>query len=173
MSQLDGGAGDQPIRAGSSPCHARGGARRPQRRVEWRERRPRGLGGGGRVRGFARGGRDPGRDAVPRVDPIGLLFAAQLGQRLGLERGLRIERDASGRQPAVPVTPVFAGLAVGRILPGVAFAVANTLGVVWAERAGAAFAWSGSSGRRSSSGSRLHSWEAAWPTSGSTGGSAS
>ena len=34
------------------------------------------------------------------------------------------------------VTPVFAGLAVGRILPGVAFAVANTLGVVWAERAG-------------------------------------
>lgn len=68
---------------------------------------------------------------------VGLLFAAQLGQRLGLERGLRIEcATLAVGNLLFAVTPIFAGLAVGRILPGVAFAVANTLGVVWAERAG-------------------------------------
>lgn len=68
---------------------------------------------------------------------VGLLFAAQLGQRIGLERGLKLEcATLAVGNLLFAVTPVFAGLAVGRILPGVAFAVANTLGVVWAEKAG-------------------------------------
>jgi len=68
---------------------------------------------------------------------VGLLFAAQLGQRLGLERGLRLTCATFAVGNAVfAITPVFAGLAVGRILPGVAFAVMNTLGVVWARNAG-------------------------------------
>jgi predicted MFS family arabinose efflux permease len=68
---------------------------------------------------------------------VGLLFAAQLGQRVGLERGLRMECAVLVVGNLLfAVTPVFAGLAIGRILPGIAFAVANTLGVVWAQKAG-------------------------------------
>ena len=68
---------------------------------------------------------------------VGLPFAPRIGQRFGLERGLRL---ACGGLVVgnllFAVTPVFAGLVLGRILPGLAFAVANTLAVVWAQRAG-------------------------------------
>jgi len=68
---------------------------------------------------------------------VGLLFAAQLGQRVGLERGLRMECAVLVIGNLLfAVTPIFAGLALGRVLPGLAFAVANTLGVVWAQKAG-------------------------------------
>ncbi len=68
---------------------------------------------------------------------VGLLFAAQLGERTGLVRGLRIAcvTLAAGNlifalSPAVP------GLVIGRILPGLAFASVNTLGAVWARDSG-------------------------------------
>jgi MFS family permease len=68
---------------------------------------------------------------------VGLLFAAQLGQRLGLRRGLRLECAVLAFGNLLfAVTPVFAGLAAGRVLPGLAFAVGNTLGVVWAQQSG-------------------------------------
>jgi predicted MFS family arabinose efflux permease len=68
---------------------------------------------------------------------LGLLVAAQLGERLGLVGGLRL---ACGMLIAgnliFALTPVFAGLAIGRVLPGLAFALINTLGAVWAREAG-------------------------------------
>jgi predicted MFS family arabinose efflux permease len=68
---------------------------------------------------------------------VGLTFAAQLGQRVGLERGLRMECGAIVLGNLIfAITPAFAGLVVGRILPGLAFAVANTLGVVLAQQSG-------------------------------------
>ena len=68
---------------------------------------------------------------------VGLLFAAQLGERLGTIRALKV---ACGLLIAgnlvFALSPVFAGLAIGRVLPGLGFAIANTLGVVWARNAG-------------------------------------
>lgn len=68
---------------------------------------------------------------------VGLLFAAQLGERMGLVGGARL---ACGLLVAgnllFAVSPVFVGLAVGRILPGVGFALVNTLGAVWARSVG-------------------------------------
>jgi predicted MFS family arabinose efflux permease len=68
---------------------------------------------------------------------IGLLFAAQIGERMGLVRGLQLSCVLLIVGNLVfAVTPVFAGLALGRILPGLAFALVNTLGAVWAREAG-------------------------------------
>jgi cyanate permease len=68
---------------------------------------------------------------------VGLPFAPRIGQRFGLERGLRMECAAMAVGNLIfAVTPVFAGLVLGRIIPGLAFAVANTLAVVWAQRVG-------------------------------------
>jgi predicted MFS family arabinose efflux permease len=68
---------------------------------------------------------------------VGLLFAAQLGERLGLVRGLRLAcATLVAGNLLFALTPVFAGLAFGRILPGLAFALINTLGAVWAREAG-------------------------------------
>jgi len=68
---------------------------------------------------------------------IGLFVAAQVGERLGAGRGLRLAclMLAAGNL-LFAVSPDFAGLAVGRILPGLAFALVNALGAVWARTAG-------------------------------------
>ncbi len=68
---------------------------------------------------------------------IGLLFAAQLGERIGLVRALRLACGAVFLGNLIfALTPVFAGLALGRILPGLGFALTTTVGVVWARDAG-------------------------------------
>jgi predicted MFS family arabinose efflux permease len=68
---------------------------------------------------------------------IGLLVAAQIGERIGLVRGLQLSCVMLIVGNLIfAVTPVFAGLALGRILPGLAFALTNTLGAVWAREAG-------------------------------------
>lgn len=68
---------------------------------------------------------------------IGLLFAAQMGERMGLARGLKTACLMLVVGNLVfALTPVFAGLAIGRILPGIALAVINTLGAVWARDTG-------------------------------------
>lgn len=68
---------------------------------------------------------------------VGLLFAAQLGERTGIVRGLRIACATLALGNLIfALTPVFVGLVVGRILPGLAFALVNTLGAVWARNAG-------------------------------------
>ena len=67
----------------------------------------------------------------------GLLVAAQLGERLGLVGGLRLAcAMLIAGNLVFALTPVFGGLALGRILPGLAFALVNTLGAVWAREAG-------------------------------------
>jgi predicted MFS family arabinose efflux permease len=67
----------------------------------------------------------------------GLLCAAQLGQRIGLRDSARLACAllVAGNL-LFAVSPIFAGLAVGRILPGLGFALINTLGAVWARNAG-------------------------------------
>jgi len=68
---------------------------------------------------------------------IGLLVAAQIGERVGLVRGLQLScLMLIAGNLVFALTPVFAGLALGRILPGIAFALTNTLGAVWAREAG-------------------------------------
>jgi predicted MFS family arabinose efflux permease len=68
---------------------------------------------------------------------VGLLFAAQVGERTGMVLGLRIAcATLAAGNLLFAVTPVFSGLVVGRILPGLAFALVNTLGAVWARNAG-------------------------------------
>jgi predicted MFS family arabinose efflux permease len=70
---------------------------------------------------------------------LGLLFAAQIGERIGLLRGLWLGLGLTVAGNVVfALTPIFAGLAVGRILPGLGFALINTLGAVWARAAGGA-----------------------------------
>ena len=68
---------------------------------------------------------------------VGLLFAAQLGEKIGLVNGLKVAclLTITGNL-LFAVTPFFAGLAVGRILPGIGFAIVNTLAVVWARQVG-------------------------------------
>jgi MFS family permease len=68
---------------------------------------------------------------------VGLLVAAQVGERIGLVRGLRLAcaLTAAGNL-LFAVSPIYAGLAVGRVLPGLAFALVNTLGAVWARSSG-------------------------------------
>lgn len=68
---------------------------------------------------------------------IGLLFAAQLGEKIGLVRGLRLACGLVFLGNLIfALTPVFSGLAIGRILPGLGFALTTTVGVVWARDAG-------------------------------------
>ncbi len=68
---------------------------------------------------------------------IGLLFAARIGESLGLVRALRLACGMVFLGNLVfALTPVFAGLAFGRILAGLGFALIPTVGVVWARDAG-------------------------------------
>ena len=68
---------------------------------------------------------------------IGLIFAAQIGEAVGLVKGLRYAclLVVAGNL-VFAITPVFAGLAVGRILPGLGFALTTTVGIVWARAEG-------------------------------------
>lgn len=68
---------------------------------------------------------------------VGLLFAAQIGNRIGLLPGLRVAclLLVTGNLMCA-ISPVFIGLAIGRLLPGLGFALANTLGAVWARDSG-------------------------------------
>ena len=68
---------------------------------------------------------------------FGLLIAAQIGERTGLVGGLRLSCSLFVVGNLLfAITPAFIGLAVGRILPGLGFALMNTLGAVWARDAG-------------------------------------
>ena len=68
---------------------------------------------------------------------LGLLFAAQLGEAIGLVRALRLAcAMVLLGNLLFALTPVFAGLAVGRILPGLGFALTTTVGIVWARDVG-------------------------------------
>jgi len=68
---------------------------------------------------------------------VGLLFAAQIGDRTGLLRGLRIAALLTALGNAIfALSPDFAGLAVARAFPGFAFALINVLGGVYARQAG-------------------------------------
>lgn len=68
---------------------------------------------------------------------VGLLFAAQIGDRTGLLRGLRLAALLTVLGNAIfALSPDFAGLAVARVFPGVGFALANVLGAVYARQAG-------------------------------------
>lgn len=68
---------------------------------------------------------------------VGLLFAAQIGHRTGLVRGLRLACASLVVGNLIfALTPAFAGLAVGRIIPGLGFALLVTVGVVWARDVG-------------------------------------
>ena len=68
---------------------------------------------------------------------IGLIFAAQFGERFGLVRSLRVAcLMVTLGNLVFALSPVFAGLAVGRILPGLGFALTTTVGIVWARAEG-------------------------------------
>ena len=68
---------------------------------------------------------------------IGLLVAAQIGERIGLARGLRLSCGLFiVGNLLFAVSPVFATLAIGRVLVGLGFALMNPLGAVWARNAG-------------------------------------
>jgi MFS family permease len=68
---------------------------------------------------------------------VGLLFASEIGRRAGLVRGARIACGLLiAGNLAFALSPVLVGLAAGRVLAGLAFALTNTLGAVWARRAG-------------------------------------
>lgn len=68
---------------------------------------------------------------------VGLLIASQVGERTGLVGGLRLTCGllVAGNL-LFALSPVFVGLALGRVLPGLAFALISTLGPVWARNAG-------------------------------------
>lgn len=68
---------------------------------------------------------------------VGLLVAAPVGERTGTVRGLKLACAllVAGNL-LMAVSPVFIGLAIGRIIPGLGFALTNTLGAVWARNAG-------------------------------------
>lgn len=68
---------------------------------------------------------------------VGLLFAAQAGERTGLGLGLRLACSMLIAGNVIfAISSVFAGLALGRLLPGLGFASINTLGAVWARNSG-------------------------------------
>ena len=68
---------------------------------------------------------------------VGLLVAARVGERIGLVRGLKLSCSMLVVGNLIfAITPLFVGLAVGRILPGLAFSLINALGAVWARNAG-------------------------------------
>ena len=68
---------------------------------------------------------------------VGLLVAAPVGERIGSGRGLRLAAAMLlAGNLLFAVSPDFAGLTIGRVLPGLAFALINALGAVWARSAG-------------------------------------
>lgn len=68
---------------------------------------------------------------------IGLLFAAQIGDRVGLLRGLKLGCAIVAVGNVIfALSPDFAGVAVARIFPGLGFALLNVLGGVYARQAG-------------------------------------
>lgn len=68
---------------------------------------------------------------------VGLVFAAQVGDRTGLLGGLRLGCLGVILGNAIfALSPGFAGLAIARVFPGLAFALINTLGGVYARQAG-------------------------------------
>jgi predicted MFS family arabinose efflux permease len=68
---------------------------------------------------------------------FGLLFAAQVADRTGLLHGLRLACLLLALGNAIfALSPDFAGLAFARVLPGLAFALVNVLGGVYARQAG-------------------------------------
>jgi predicted MFS family arabinose efflux permease len=68
---------------------------------------------------------------------VGLLFAAQIGDRVGLLRGLRIGCLLCALGNAIfAISPDFAGLAVARAFPGLGFALINVLCGVYARQQG-------------------------------------
>jgi predicted MFS family arabinose efflux permease len=68
---------------------------------------------------------------------VGLAGAAPLGERIGSGAGLRLAcLMLLAGNLLFAVSPDFAGLAIGRILPGLAFALINALGAVWARTDG-------------------------------------
>jgi MFS family permease len=68
---------------------------------------------------------------------VALVFAPAIGEATGLVRALRL---ACGLIVAgnliFALSPVFGGLAIGRILPGIGFAITTTVGIVWARHVG-------------------------------------
>ncbi len=68
---------------------------------------------------------------------VGLLFAAELAERTGIARGARLACAVTALGNLLfALSPLFVGLAAGRVLTGLAFALANTVGAVWALNAG-------------------------------------
>lgn len=68
---------------------------------------------------------------------IGLIFAAQFGEKYGLVRSLRVAcLTVTLGNLIFALSPAFAGLAVGRVLPGLGFALTTTVGIVWARAEG-------------------------------------
>jgi DHA1 family bicyclomycin/chloramphenicol resistance-like MFS transporter len=68
---------------------------------------------------------------------VGLLFAAQLGDRLGMLRGLRFATSLLVVGNLIfALSPAFGGLAIARAFPGLGFALINVLGGVYARQAG-------------------------------------
>jgi MFS family permease len=68
---------------------------------------------------------------------IGLIVAAPVSERLGVRPSLHLTcwLTLSGNL-IFAVSPLFAGLALGRVLGGLGFALTNAVGVVWARSAG-------------------------------------
>ena len=68
---------------------------------------------------------------------VGLLVAAPLGKRIGLRQGLWLAcLLLVAGNVVIALSPAFAGVAVGRALPGVGFALVNVFGAVHAQQAG-------------------------------------
>ena len=68
---------------------------------------------------------------------LGLLVAAQIGERTGLLRGLKLScAMLVVGNLLFAIAPVFVGLAAGRVIVGLSFALTNTLGAVWARNSG-------------------------------------
>gem|GEM_PF-737441 len=68
---------------------------------------------------------------------VGLSFAAQIGEKIGLVWGMRSAclLIVIGNL-VIAFTPDFAGVALGRVLPGLGFALTTTVGIVWARHEG-------------------------------------
>jgi MFS family permease len=68
---------------------------------------------------------------------LGLIFAAQIGEAIGLVRAMRLACALVVAGNLIfALTPVFSGLALGRVLPGIGFALTTTVGIVWARDVG-------------------------------------
>jgi predicted MFS family arabinose efflux permease len=71
------------------------------------------------------------------VSIVTLFFAARLSGRIGLVPALRLAMAlVIGGNALIALTPGFGGLAGGRVVVGVAFALGSALGVVWVRQVG-------------------------------------